>query len=87
MCELSYDYGKVGPKPSQNNACTNMLRHCSVTECNQVIWSYNMTSHFDIKHPDLDCDVNITPTDIVLFHTFILLIVLFHTFILSRLLT
>ena len=38
--------------------------HCSVTECNQVIWSYNMTSHFDIKHPDLDCDVNNTPVDI-----------------------
>ena len=64
MCKLYYDYGKVGLKPSQNNACTNTLRHCSVIECNQVIWSYNMTSHFDIKHPDLVCDVDITPADI-----------------------
>lgn len=63
-CSFYYDYGKIGNKPSRNNQCTNRLLHCNVQECKKVIWSYNMTPHFTIHHPDRECDVPISSTDI-----------------------
>ena len=48
------------------NAQTDYYRllHCNAQECKKVIWSYNMTPNFTIHHPDRECDVPISSTDI-----------------------
>ena len=61
-----YQYGeKVGTKPSRNNPCTNGLVHYSVQECKQVVWSYNLEAHFEVKHTKIPCHLNITQVGIV----------------------
>ena len=64
-CKYYFDYGKVGTKPSRNNPCTNRLVHCSVQECKQVVWSYNMEAHFEVKHTEIPCLLTITQAEIV----------------------
>ena len=59
-----FDYGKLSAKPSRNNPCTNRLVHCSVNECKQVVWSYNMEAHFESKHVDVPSDIVITQAEI-----------------------
>ena len=63
-CCYYFDYGKLSAKPSRNNPCTNRLVHCSVNECKQVVWSYNMEAHFESKNVDAPSDIVITQAEI-----------------------
>ena len=66
-CEYYFDYGnKVSTKPSRNSPWRNRLLNCSVDECDQVVWSYNMKEHFNLQHADQDHlnNVEITAEDI-----------------------
>ena len=56
------DYYEGRFKTSQNNPCTNRLFHCSVAECEQVVWPYNMEAHFNLKHEV--SEIKITDDDV-----------------------
>ena len=49
-CSYFFDYGRkaVG---SIRDPCTNRVVICPVDTCHSTIWTYNTSSHFDVKHP------------------------------------
>ena len=60
-CTYFWPLSKTPQQSTVNRPCTNYVVHCPV--CSEGVWRYNMSSHFEERHPTHEIPAGITPTE------------------------
>ena len=60
-CPFFVEWKKT-PAFSTRNHCSNHLIICEI--CKSSVWTYNGTNHYKERHPDVDCPIFITDSEV-----------------------
>ena len=62
-CAYFHAYKRVPDDISRTHTCTNKVLFCPTSNCNSVVWKYNITNHFKFKHPQLEVPQHLLVSD------------------------